>query len=426
MIPAEVIAKKRDGRVLSDAEIMSFIDGFTNGSIPDYQMSAMAMAIFFRGMDSTEITSLTRHMLATGESLDWQDGPPVVDKHSTGGIGDKVSLILAPMLACCGLRVPMISGRGLGITGGTLDKLESISGFRTDLSIDEIKREVDSIGCVITGTTPTIVPADRKLYALRDVTATVASIPLITSSIMSKKLAESLDALILDVKCGNGAFMRSVDDARSLAKLMVHVGQQMGVATSAIISDMNQPLGRMIGNSVEVIESIDALRGNGPDDLMELTTRLGCQLLVSTDLYDDYSAAQQKLIEAIDSGSAYERFEQMVQMQGGSLKTEPIVECQHTILSESAGYVSSIDGERLGRTLIEMGGGRQIQTDQINPAVGIEVLLKIGDTVEKDEPIANLYLNADSPRIVSEVRSSICISDDEPTKCPLVIEAILS
>jgi len=267
MHPSSIIVKKRDGGVLDPADISFFVDGYVRGEIPDYQMSALAMAIFLRGMDHEETVTLTEKMLASGKTLCWASGSvPKVDKHSTGGIGDKVSIILAPLLACCDLHVPMLSGRGLGTTGGTLDKLESISGFRADLNIDEIQRLTERVGCVITGTTEDLAPADRKLYALRDVTGTVPSIPLIVASIMSKKLAENVDALVLDVKFGSGAFMKSIEEARQLAFTLVEVGQRMNVKTTALLTDMNQPLGRMVGNAVEVDEAVEVLKGNGTTD----------------------------------------------------------------------------------------------------------------------------------------------------------------
>jgi pyrimidine-nucleoside phosphorylase len=276
-----LISKKRDGGELADYEIGAIIDGYVRGDVHDYQMSAWAMAVFLRGMTVAETAALTEAMLQSGVTFQWPAGEaPKVDKHSTGGIGDKVSLPLAPLLACCGVHVPMISGRGLGATGGTLDKLEAIPGFRTNLSTEEMQAVCRRVGCVISGATADLVPADRKLYALRDVTGTVPSIPLITASIMSKKLAEGLDALVLDVKHGSGAFMKTLDQARELARSMVNTGHRMGVPTTALVTDMNQPLGRMAGNAVEVIESIDVLRGTGPADLVEVTLELGAELLV--------------------------------------------------------------------------------------------------------------------------------------------------
>src|SRR5262245_22400391 len=280
MNPAVLIAKKRDGRELARNEIVYLVHGFTRGTIPEYQMAAFAMAVFLQGMTTDETAALTDAMLQSGVWLVWpQRDRPIVDKHSTGGIGDKTSLVLAPLLACCGLAVPMISGRGLGATGGTLDKLEAIPGFRTDLSPAEIQATVERVGCAITGASAEIVPADRKLYALRDVTATVPSIPLITASIMSKKLAESLDALVLDVKFGSGAFMKTLADARRLAQSLVATGKRMGVRTTALLTDMNQPLGRMAGNLVEVHEVIACLKGEGPADLWELTRELAAELV---------------------------------------------------------------------------------------------------------------------------------------------------
>src|SRR6266478_5475973 len=276
-----LISKKRDGGELTEDEIGSLIAGYVRGDVPDYQMASWAMAVYLRGMTVAEIAALTEHMLHSGVTFEWPAGEsPKVDKHSTGGIGDKVSLPLAPLLACCDLHVPMISGRGLGATGGTLDKLEAIPGFRTNLSLAEIAEIIERVGCVITGASAEIAPADKRLYALRDGTATVPSIPLITASIMSKKLAESLDALVLDVKFGSGAFMKSLDDARALARSLVDTGKRMGVKTTALLTDMNQPLGRMAGNANEVNESVDCLMGKGPADLMEVTLELGAELLV--------------------------------------------------------------------------------------------------------------------------------------------------
>src|SRR4051795_6658647 len=279
-----LISKKRDGGELTEDEIGSLITGYVRGDVPDYQMASWAMAVYLRGMTVAEIAALTEHMLHSGVTFEWPAGEsPKVDKHSTGGIGDKVSLPLAPLLACCGLAVPMISGRGLGATGGTLDKLEAIPGFRTNLRLEEIQAVTERVGCVITGATAEIAPADKKLYALRDVTATVPSIPLITASIMSKKLAESLDALVLDVKFGSGAFMKSLDDARALARSLVETGKRMGVKTTALLTDMNQPLGRMAGNLVEVHEAVATLQGRGPADLWQCTRELGIELLLLTE-----------------------------------------------------------------------------------------------------------------------------------------------
>ncbi|MGC3966115.1 MAG: thymidine phosphorylase [Pirellulales bacterium] len=308
MNPVQIIAKKRDGQALSAGEIRALVERYARGELPDYQMSAWAMAVFLRGMTDDETAALTEAMLDSGAQLQWPAELTTVDKHSTGGIGDKTSLILAPLLACFDLAVPMISGRGLGATGGTLDKLEAIPGFRTDLNLEEIRAVTRAVGCVITGATADLVPADRKLYALRDVTATVASIPLITASIMSKKLAEGLRALVLDVKFGSGAFMKTADEARRLARSMVAVGRKMGVATTALLTDMNQPLGRMAGNAVEVDESIDVLQGGGPQDLIDLTLALGAELLVATGRAADHEAAVTTQRARLSDGTAYEKF----------------------------------------------------------------------------------------------------------------------
>ncbi|MFN9720543.1 MAG: thymidine phosphorylase, partial [Planctomycetota bacterium] len=318
MVPAALIASKRDHNELTDEEISFFIQGFTNDKIPSYQMSAMAMAIYLNGMTPREVATLTNEMLNSGTRLQWPaDKVPRVDKHSTGGIGDKTSIILAPLLAACGLQNPMLSGRGLGATGGTLDKLESIPGFRTDLSLDEMTRQTLEVGCVITGASKELAPADQKLYALRDVTATVPSIPLITGSIMSKKLAESLDALVLDVKFGSGAFMKSRDRAAQLARSLVETGTRMGVRMVALLTDMNQPLGRMCGNAVEVLESLDILRGHGPHDARSLTIELGAELLVATGVESTLMQARSRCQLLLESGAAYEKYDQMVRAQGG-------------------------------------------------------------------------------------------------------------
>ena len=313
MLPQWIIEKKRDGQQLSEEEIRFFIEDYTSGAIPDYQASALAMAVYFQGMTFEEVTWLTDAMMQSGTTIDIASfSAPSVDKHSTGGIGDKVSLILAPLVACCGASVPMLSGRGLGITGGTLDKLESIPGYRTDLSIDDFKKIVNECGCSIMGQTGELAPADKKLYALRDVTGTVPSIPLISASIMSKKLAEGAGALVLDVKCGSGAFMKTNEDARKLANTLVEIGHRMERGMTAVITDMSQPLGRSAGNAVEVIETIDALRGNGPADLMTVTLELASHMLILTGRADDMTAAKTMLTDAIDSGAAFEKFKEMV------------------------------------------------------------------------------------------------------------------
>jgi pyrimidine-nucleoside phosphorylase len=426
MNPVWIIQKKRDREQLSDAEIAAFIDGYARGVIPDYQMSALAMAIYLNGMTADETASLTDHMLASGARFEWpDDGVPRVDKHSTGGIGDKTSLLLAPMLACCGLEVPMISGRGLGATGGTLDKLEAIPGFRTNLTMDEVRAVVAKTGCVITGATADLVPADRKLYALRDVTATVPSIPLITASIMSKKLAEGLDALVLDVKFGTGAFMKTEADARALAESLVATGKRMGVATTALLTDMNQPLGRMAGNAVEVNESIAALKGECPADLMECTLSLGAEVLVSTNHVATSAAGVEKLQQTINSGEAMEQFAEMVAAQNGDLNAPRPIAPASNLASPRSGYLARIDAELLGKAIIAMGGGRQVLSDALDHSTGLEMLTRLGDKIDAGQPLARIFAK---PMIAERVRhtllEAIQVADEPPQAGPLILDRI--
>jgi pyrimidine-nucleoside phosphorylase len=420
--PAAIIARKRDGHSLTPGEIAGFVGGFARGEVPDYQMAALAMAIYLRGMDASETAALTECMLRSGTTLGWTaGGPPKVDKHSTGGVGDKVSLVLAPLLACCGLQVPMISGRGLGATGGTLDKLEAIPGFRTDLSIDEIRDITERVGCVITGATADIAPADKRLYALRDVTATVASIPLITASIMSKKLAENLDALVLDVKFGSGAFMKSIDQARELARSLVDTGKRMGVKTAALLTDMNQPLGRLAGNAMEVDESVATLAGDGPQDLTQLTLALGRELLLLTGVSETAEAAEQMLTDHIASGRALEKLREMVAAQGGDLDAPRPIASSSEFSADRSGFVASIDTEKLGLAVIELGGGRRVMTDRIDCAVGLEMQVRIGDEVELGDSLMRVFARPDgAERVQSLLRDAIVISNSPPAPWPLI------
>ncbi|MEZ6127122.1 MAG: thymidine phosphorylase [Planctomycetaceae bacterium] len=418
MIPATIIADKRDGCELSDDQIAFFIQNFAHDQIPDYQMSALAMAIYLNGMSDRETAALTDQMLQSGTQLEWpQDGVLRVDKHSTGGVGDKVSLPLAPLLACCGLQVPMLSGRGLGATGGTLDKLESIPGYRTDLSLTEIRQLTQSVGCVITGASAELAPADRRLYALRDVTATVPSIPLITASIMSKKLAESLDALVLDVKFGSGAFMKTLSQARQLAESLVNTGTRMGVATSALLTDMNQPLGRMCGNAVEVLESIQTLKGNGPADVRELILELAAELLLATGMETDRRAALSVAATRLNDGSAYEKFQQMVAAQAGNPHAPLTIAPAHDVPSMRDGIVSEVHTEQLGLAVIGMGGGRRKMGDRIDHSVGLEVLARVGDSVQVGQPLAKMFCRNPESHIES-VRSAFTLGE---TASPLVL-----
>ena len=449
MTPAQIIARKRDGNELSRDEIVAIVDGFTRGAVPDYQMAAWAMAVFLRGMTTDETAALTDAMLDSGVRLQWNHAVPrrafptaagtIVDKHSTGGIGDKTSLVLAPLLASCGFAVPMVSGRGLGATGGTLDKLESIPGFRTDLSLREIEETVGRVGCVITGASAELAPADRKLYALRDVTATVPSIPLITASIMSKKLAESLDALVLDVKFGSGAFMKSQEHARVLAKSLVDTGQRMRVKTTALLSNMNQPLGQMAGNLVEVHEVMACLRGQGPADLWELTRALAVELASAQcgpAVPAGYGRAMENpsaglsagdhrttLDEAISSGRALAKFEEMVAAQGGDLNRLPPVPSGEVIAASMSGCIGSIDTEALGLAIIELGGGRKVMNDPIDHAVGLEMLVRLGDRVEPGQPMVRVFGSIEKVR--PQVTAAIVITADPPAQRPLIAERIV-
>ncbi len=401
MMPQWLIERKRDGRSLTAEEITSFVDGYTKGAIPDYQMSAFAMAVYFQGMNEDEVAALTRAMMHSGELPDMTGAPgPRADKHSTGGIGDKVSLILAPLMAVCGVKVPMISGRGLGITGGTLDKLESIPGFRTQLGLPEFLDVLNECGCAMIGQTPQLVPADRKLYALRDVTATVPSIPLITASILSKKLAEGLDALVLDVKFGRGAFMRTEAEARRLAESLVATGRRLRLKVCALLTAMNQPLGRTAGNALEVVESVEALQGQGPADLMELTYALGAEMLVMTGrcaTHEEAAAFQRKQIE---SGAAFACFKRLVARQGGDAAALddpaarlPSADIRQPLSSPGAGCVAEVDAERIGRACLVLGAGRTQTGDRVDPAVGVSALVKVGDVVRKGDILALVHAN---------------------------------
>lgn len=397
------------------------VDGYARGTIPDYQMSALAMAIFLNGMSDREISDLTDSMIASGAKLERAGDTPRVDKHSTGGLGDKTSLILTPLLACCELHVPMISGRGLGITGGTLDKLEAIDGFRTNLSESEIQRQLNSIGCVITGATETLVPADKKLYGLRDVTATVPSIALITASIMSKKIAETLDALVLDVKFGSGAFLPTEQLAEQLAASLMRVGKNAGVLTTTLITDMTQPLGEMVGNACEVDESIAVLQGGGPVDVRELTIELAARLLLSTHRETHLDEARLRLGRLLDSGAGMERFERMVHAQGGTLTTARHIGRSQSTISKSTGYLQSIDGQLLGQAIIAMGGGRMVAGAAIDFSVGIRMHCKIGASISAGQPILDILCDdeGNSRTAMQLIDQAISISDEPPMGLPL-------
>ncbi len=400
MLPQWIIEKKRNGDALTDDEIREFIQGFTRGTIPDYQMAALAMAIYFRGLSADETAALTEAMLRSGDVLDTASiAAPKIDKHSTGGIGDKVSLILAPLVACCGVAVPMISGRGLGITGGTLDKLESIPGYRTQLATAEFLHIVAACGCSIVGQTERLAPADRKLYALRDVTGTVPSIPLITASILSKKLAAGVDGLVLDVKCGRGAFMPTPETARELAHSLVHVGRQMGKQMTALITSMDQPLGRAVGNALEIVETVAALQGCGPDDLMEVTLALAERMLLLAGVARSAAEAGAMLARQLESGAAWRKFLDMVRLHGGDVATLvhpdrlPRARLQEPLPAPASGFVAAADAEHIGRACLLLGAGRTKTTDAVDHAVGVADLVKIGQPVAQGQPLAVLHAN---------------------------------
>jgi pyrimidine-nucleoside phosphorylase len=394
----EVIQAKRDGRSIPPADLAALVDGFTRGEIPDYQMAAFCMAVFFRGMDDAEVSALTDAMLRSGDVLDLSDVPgPKVDKHSTGGVGDKVSLALAPLAAACGVKVPMISGRGLGHTGGTLDKLEAIPGFRTDLPVDRFRALVREVGACLIGQTARLAPADRRLYALRDVTATVESIPLIAASIMSKKLAEGIDALVLDVKVGSGAFMKTLGDARALARTLAAIGRGMGKRVSALLTDMSQPLGRAVGNALEVVETVELLRGAGPPDLRELTLELTGEMLVVGGLAADRGAARARVARAIADGSGLAKLEEIVRAQGGDPRALsdperlPRAPRTYDVGAPAAGIVEAIDAQALGLAAVALGAGRARVEDRVDPAVGLVVHRRLGDRVARGEPLCTVH-----------------------------------
>lgn len=383
------IARKRDGEELSPAEIRALIRGYTSGEVPDYQMAAFAMAVYFKGMTAVETAALTRAMMDSGDCFTHRPGPrPVVDKHSTGGIGDKISLVLAPLVACAGCRVPMVSGRGLGITGGTLDKLESIPGFNVRMSIKEASAQLEEIGVVMMGQTERFCPADKKLYALRDVTGTVPSIPLITASIMSKKMAETLDRLVLDVKYGTGAFMRTRAEAERLAAEMVAVGTEMGVEVHAVLHPMSEPTGRAVGNVLEVIEAIECLDGGGPEDLRRIT-------LVLAEKIAGVSMAE--LERLLDDGSARRKLDEIVAAQGGNPADLPRLaqihraEVVREVPAPTTGVVARVDAGMIGQAALQLGAGRAKASDGVDFAVGFDRLVKSGESVHAGQPLCRIH-----------------------------------
>ncbi len=430
---SDIILKKREGQELSPEEIKFFVRGYTEGNIPDYQAAALLMAVFFRGLSPLETAELTLAMVESGEKIDLSAiAGCKVDKHSTGGVGDKTTLVLAPLVAAAGAPVAKLAGRGLGHTGGTIDKLEAIPGLQTELSIPAFIQQVKEIGVAVAAQTRDLVPADKKIYALRDVTATVECIPLIASSIMSKKLAAGADAVVLDVKVGAGAFLPRREDARALARTMAAIGRQLGRTTVCFLTDMEQPLGRAVGNALEVREAIAALKGEGPGDLEELCLALGAQMLVLAKKAAGIDQARQKLTSLLKNGGALRKFQEMVAVQGGNPEVVENTELlkvagrQEKVLAQAAGYVQSVDGRALGRAAVYLGAGRQSKEDQIDLSVGLVMHKKIGDTVEAGEPLVTMFVQ--QARYLEDARKLIAgaykIGEEKPAPRPMVYEVI--
>ena len=432
MSAVEIIRKKRDGQVLSPEQLREFVRAAAGGTWPDYQLAALLMAICIRGMTPEETATLTREMADSGSVFDLNEISGIkVDKHSTGGVGDKVSLVLAPLVAACGAVVPMMSGRGLGHTGGTLDKLEAIPGFRVDLGEAEFKRTLKRLGVAMIGQSAAVAPADKKLYALRDVTGTVESISLITASILSKKLAEGITGLVMDVKCGRGAFMKTLPQARELAESITRVGKLNGLTVQAIITNMDAPLGRAVGNALEVIESIETLRGRGPDDLQRLSLLFAAKMLQLAGKATGDAHGHQLAREALDSGAALDKFRQMIAAQGGDPEVVddpsklPLADSQTPIVAGQSGFVTEMDAEAVGLAALELGAGRRKAEDRIDPAVGIIVRKKPGEMVKAGETVFEIHHNG-TGLAAAMARLSLCfqIGHQPPPAVPLVMEML--
>ena len=427
---AEQIRIKRDGGQLAPEAIRKLVSGITTGDIPDYQASALLMAIYFKGLEPEELSTLTDAMLHSGEVLQLPEITRAkIDKHSTGGVGDKISICLAPAVAACGIAVPMISGRGLGHTGGTLDKLEAIPGFRVQLDGDEFRKVLGACGMVMGGQTPRIAPADRKLYALRDVTGTVESIPLIASSIMSKKLAEGIDGLVLDCKVGSGAFMKELPRARELATTIQSIGRAAGKRVTAVLSNMDQPIGRAVGNANEVAETIEVLRDRGPADTRELTVLLGAEMLLLAKAADTREEGRQQIETAIKTGRALDKLRQIIAAQGGDPRVcdepERLPHAPHTleVRAASSGTVSAIDTEAIGMAVMDLGGGRQRKEDPVDPAVGVTVCARLGERVEKNQPLALVHYRNDPTKACARIHTAYTIG--EHGEAPPLIHEVL-
>jgi len=432
LLPYEIIAKKRRGDTLTPEEIRFFFQGYVRGDIPDYQMAALLMAIYFQGMDSEETSTLVDTVRYSGEVLDLSDVPgPKVDKHSTGGVGDKVSLVLAPLVAAAGVKVPMISGRGLGHSGGTLDKLEAIPGFRTQLSAREIVEQLKKVGAVLVGQTPSLVPADQKLYALRDATATIESPPLVAASIMSKKLAEDLDALVLDVKTGNGAFFPRKSQALELGQLLMVLGERAGLRTAALLTSMEQPLGHAVGNWLETREAVQALQGQGPTDLMEIVLALGGLMLLLAGKAETPAEGMGQLQKLLESGAGFDKFLEIIRFQGGDthhlehLDLYPLPD-PVPLVSDEEGFVSDLNAYEVGMVAVLLGAGRRKKEDAIDYGAGIVLRKKIGHSVNKGEVLADLYTH--NPHVLEEaserLRQAYQIAPRATVAPPLILGRI--
>lgn len=410
--PYDIIFKKRDGHKLSDEEIKWFISGVTDKSIPDYQTSALLMAIYLQGFDKAETASLTDAMLYSGKTLKFS-GENVVDKHSTGGVGDKASFILAPIAHACGVKVPMMAGRGLGHTGGTVDKIEAIEGFKTTLTLEEFEKTVEEIGLALIGQTGEIAPADKKIYALRDVTATVESIPLITASIMSKKLAEGANGIVMDIKTGSGAFMKTRARAKALGKSLRDTATRFDKKMMTIITDMNQPLGDAVGNSLEIIESIETLKNNGPKDITEVSIQLAGGMVYLAGLAKTHKAGIKKAKEVLKNGKALESFRDLIERQGGDHKVIddysrlPIAKNTKVILADKAGYISTITCQEIGEHIVTLGGGRKQTTDIIDFGVGLIVHKRVGQKIKKGDELITVYYNDGQEKLVDQIEEEI-------------------
>jgi len=439
MRPQDIIRRKRDGGELSREEITSFVAGVVSGAWADYQASALLMAVYLTGMTTGEMEALTQAMLRSGEVLDFSDiSLPKADKHSTGGVGDKTSLVIAPLVAACGVAVPMISGRGLGHTGGTLDKLEAIPGYRVHLDLAEFRRVLGGVGYAMMGQTAEIAPADKKLYALRDATETVESIPLIVASIMSKKLAAGLGALVLDVKTGSGAFMRDEGRARALARALVRTGHSCGVQTEALLTDMSQPLGAAVGNANEVQECILIMRGEAGEeagDVRELSLELAARMVALSGSVASLDEARREVGRALTSGAALERFRRNVEAQGGDPRVcddpsrlSDLTTREVRVESEHAGYVVSVDASEVGRAVASVGGGRARVEDRIDPAVGYTARARVGQQVSAGEPFGLLYCRpgSDSEAAAARIRAAYTVGDDAPGQVPQLIKEVIA